>query len=163
MFTRNECEDIISYRDGSPIKTTTGGYVGYDKIQYTGWDILNTPKTKWIFDILFEEFTKQTNIELVCYPDRFGLHRYVQGEMFARHDDTRDENRVWNVGTNLSDTYVGGDFVLYNPEVLLPKTPGQIYTFESAREHEVKEILNGERWSLIMFIWKTHIKKDKFI
>jgi hypothetical protein len=161
MFTKEECDIIISYKDFFPIKTTTGGYPGYDKVQYTGWHIINGPETKWMFNRLFSEFTKQTGIELIDFPYRFGLHKYVQGEMFTRHNDSGYQNRIWNIGTNLNDEYTGGDFWLYNPDIILPKTPGEIYTFESTREHEVKMITSGVRWSLIMFIWSEHIKKNK--
>ena len=163
MFSIEECNKIISYHDTVPIKTTNGSYPSYDRIQYTAWDVINTIETKWVFDNLFFEFTKQTGIELKYYPDRFGLHKYVKGEMFDKHNDLIDNRRIWNIGTNLSDNYTGGEFYLYEPEFLLSKTPGQIYTFESSREHEVKEILSGERWSLIMFIWRNHIKKHKIL
>ncbi len=52
----------------------------------------------------------------------------------------------------MNDNYNGGDFVLYNPELILPKKQGEIYTFPSVRFHEVKEILKGERWSIIGFL-----------
>lgn len=163
MFSKEECDKIISYHKVLPIKTTNGSYPGYNKIQYTAWNIINTEETRWMFNILFSEFTSQTGIELKYYPDRFGLHKYVKGEMFDKHNDLIDSRRIWNIGTNLNDEYTGGEFYLYEPEVLLSKTPGKIYTFESSREHEVKEILSGERWSLIMFIWRDHIKKNKIL
>ena len=56
------------------------------------------------------------------------------------------------MGVCLNDNYEGGEFILHNPEFFLPKKSGEIYTFPSARMHEVKEILNGERWSIIGFL-----------
>ena len=61
----------------------------------------------------------------------------------------------------MNDNYNGGEFVLYNPELILPKKQGSIYTFLSARMHEVKEILNGERWSIIGFLHIENIELNK--
>ena len=52
----------------------------------------------------------------------------------------------------INDNYDGGEFVLYDPEEPLAKETGNIYTFPSQRMHEVKEILEGERWSIIGFL-----------
>ena len=163
MFTLDECKKIISYSETYRLKTVNGGYPGYNKIQYSGWDIKYDSETKWAFDIIYGEFTKQTGLELISKPNSFSLHKYVSGEMFEKHNDVNDPKRIWNIGTNLNDDYQGGNFILYDPEIILDKTPGKIYTFESIRHHEVKEITSGERWSLLMFIWHDHIKKQKLL
>jgi hypothetical protein len=65
------------------------------------------------------------------------------------------------VGVLLSDDFEGGDFKFYNPgECTLLKKIGNTYVFDTRIEHEILPILSGERYSLLWFLQKEHIKFD---
>ena len=162
-FSPEECKKIIDISSKYPAYSTDGEYGEYTGVNYTNWKIENTENNKWIFDRLFSAFKEQTGIELISEPNMISLMKYTEGDCFERHFDTNRQGRIWNVGVQLNNDYEEGDFILYDPELNLGKNTGKIYVFESAREHEVKMIKKGIRWSLILFIWISHttiIKKS---
>ena len=156
-FTEEECLDIINLSNQLPVVKTDGGYKGLDTINYTGWQIPYCEDSKWIFDRMINVFkVDNTRWNINKYPTHIGLHRYNIRDKFEKHKDD-NKNRMWGIGTNLNEEYEGGDFYLYEPAYLLPKKRGEIYYFQSTRNHEVLEILKGERWSLIMFLCLEHL------
>jgi predicted 2-oxoglutarate/Fe(II)-dependent dioxygenase YbiX len=54
----------------------------------------------------------------------------------------------------LNDDYTGGEYIVYDPEYIIPKEIGVPYVFEANRDHEVKIVTSGTRRSVVMFI--TH-------
>ena len=122
------------------------------KVNYDVWVIDRNEKTKWIFDKIQIYFINETNIKIKKELDKIYIHKYIEGQQFSKHADTYYKTQIHNVGVCLNNDYDGGEFVLYNPEEQLPKEIGNIYTFPSQRMHEVKEILKGERWSIIGFL-----------
>jgi hypothetical protein len=163
MFTRDECKSIIDLSLHLPIKSTDGEYKNDPSINFTNWDIREDENTRWIYNRMLDFFSEKTGIQIETRPVGIGMLRYSVGDGFRRHSDTNFQGRAWNVGVNLNSEYEGGDFILYNPEIILPKIPGEIYCFESSREHEIKKITKGTRWSLILFIWGSHLSKKKFL
>jgi hypothetical protein len=162
VFTKEECKNIINLSK----KLTQINSYGYKnsenlKISYSVWPIDRDDKTQWIFDKIHTYFENETNLKIKKELDRIFIHKYTKGQGFAKHADTGYKTQIHNVGVCLNDGYVGGEFVLYNPEIILPKKQGSIYTFPSARMHEVKEILSGERWSVIGFLHIENIELNK--
>jgi hypothetical protein len=158
-FTLDECKYILNlstsltenYRDDS------------DRgISYTFWSIGNSKSFKWIFDRfdLFLE-SQHSNLKVLSQLDAIHLFRYKTGNKFIRHKDIYYENQAYNVGVNLTDDYQGGEFLLYNPDYVLEKQAGKMYQFYHTREHEVTEIMSGERWSLIGFYFYNNINIKK--
>lgn len=83
------------------------------------------------------------------------LHKYKTGDYFEKHiDELRidDNNRAYVIGFHINDNYEGGDYKLYNPDLLIDKTPGVPYFFECSRLHEITKITKGNRKSAVMFI-----------
>jgi hypothetical protein len=159
-YTKEECLDIINLSKELPIIKNDGGYANSDTINYTGWQIPYHTKYEWIFDRMINVLTMNNNLNISNYPTHIGLHKYNVGDKFEKHKDT-NKNRMWAIGTNLNEEYKGGDFYLYEPTYLLPKEKGKIYYFESARYHEVTEIIEGHRWSLILFLCYHHLNLEK--
>ncbi len=93
--------------------------------------------------------------------DILHIHKYKEGDYFKKHKDNLYPTQIHNIGVCLNDDYVGGEFVLYEPDEVLPKKQGELYTFRSLRYHEVKEITNGERWSIICFLHIENIEINK--
>lgn len=161
MFTKEECEKIISiaksaYMDDS--KT----YFKYDEdIRYKVSNVIRNENTNWIFDKMLNFFTNKTGIKIKKPLDILHIHNYKQGDYFKKHKDNLYATQIHNIGVCLNDDYMGGEFVLYEPYEILPKKQGEIYTFQSLRLHEVKKIESGERWSIIAFLHVENLELKK--
>jgi Rps23 Pro-64 3,4-dihydroxylase Tpa1-like proline 4-hydroxylase len=156
LFSKEECDFIMNL---SKELDQVNPYAYKDKINnekkminYSVWVINRNDKTQLIFDKIHTYFQNETNLKIKKELDKIYLHKYTKGQKFEKHTDTFYKTQIHNIGVCLNDNYEGGEFVLYNPEISLPKKQGSIYTFLSERVHEVKEILNGERWSIIGFL-----------
>ena len=165
LFSKEECDYIINLsKELDELKPY--GYkdsVDNEKItiRYCVWVINRNDKTQWIFNKIHTYFENETNLKIKKELDKIYIHKYIEGQKFEKHADTYYKTQIHNVGVCLNNNYDGGEFVLYNPELILPKKQGSIYTFLSARMHEVKEILNGERWSIIGFLHIENIEINK--
>ena len=152
LFSKDECESIISYNNTHITNWTMG-----DR-KYNSQPINYSLETKWLFD-KFNDFVEgETNIEIRTIKKTIHFHKFVKADWFAKHNDIR-ENRLYAVGVLLNDNFEGGDFKLYNPnEIILDKKIGNTYIFDVRIEHEITPILHGERYSLLWFLQNEHIK-----
>jgi hypothetical protein len=157
LFSKEECNYIINLSKELD-EINPYGYKD-NVIRYRVWVINRNDKTQWIFNKIHIYFEKETGLKIKKELDKIFIHKYTKGQKFEKHADTYYKTQIHNIGVCLNDNYDGGEFVLYDPEEPLLKKAGTIYTFPSARFHEVKEILNGERWSIIGFL---HIKNLDF-
>jgi hypothetical protein len=155
IFSEDECDLIISYVDSN----------------YTNWNMKDrnfkslsidyNQTNKWIFEKLKHFFETETNIKIVNLKKNIHFHKFTKGDWFGKHNDIRDR-RLYGVGVLLNDDFVGGDFKLYNlEEYTLNKTVGNSYIFDVNIEHEITNILDGERYSLLWFLQNTDIKINK--
>lgn len=157
-FSKNEIEKILNYInsieefDSSDISNKQSRHYKYKVIT-------NNSETKWIFDTIDEYFKEKDYIEIIKPLNVLYFHKYETGDFFIRHVDT--DYAIHNVGVCLNDDYEGGDFIVYNPKEILPKSQGAIYDFNSKREHEVTPILKGERMSIIGFFQKENLNLNK--
>lgn len=156
-FSKEECNTIITLSDIFKAKHSSTLFKRED-FNYYYHVVIRNENTQWIFnrlsDFLKEEYP---NNKLYEMPEIY-LHRYLSGNEFAKHNDsTNHPDQLLNIGVCLNDDYDGGEFIAYNPFEILPKIPGTIYTMKSYREHEVKKIIKGERWSLILFLNKNNL------
>lgn len=156
LFSKEECNCIINLSKEldqvSPYGHNDNINKGKITISYSVWAIDRNDKTQWIFDKIHTYFEDEVSLKIKKQLDKIYLHKYVKGQKFQKHTDTFYKTQIHNIGVCLNDDYEGGEFVLYDPEITLQKRQGSIYTFLSGRMHEVKEILNGERWSIIGFL-----------
>ena len=158
MFSKEECEKIISLSNTIPSEKSKKYFPNENEINYSVWNIYRTTETDWIFEKLFIYFTNETGIKIKNKLDIVHLHNYKKGNKFKKHKDNLYPTQIHNIGVCLNDDYEGGEFVLYEPDFILPKKQGSIYTFESLRSHEVKEITEGERWSIIAFLHTDNLE-----
>lgn len=158
-FNAEECNNIIRLSDELKEVHRNDSDRG---ISYTFWSIGNEAKYAWIFD-RFNSFLEQehSDLKVIKNIDAIHLFRYKKGNSFTRHKDIYYDNQAYNVGVNLTDNYGGGEFKLYNPDIVLEKKAGKLYQFYHTREHEVTEITSGERWSLIGFYFYDNISKKR--
>lgn len=157
-FNTEEITDILTYVKQLPVSDSKTFYNrvtrSYEfRTLLMGWD------TKWIFKRIYDYLYEETGIEVKKTVEELYVHNYQVGDYFLKHIDL--PTKIWNVGVCLNDDYEGGDFVVYNPKLVLPKKAGAIYAFESQREHEVLPVTSGERWSIIGFLERGHVGKNK--
>jgi len=153
-FTLKECNDIIelfsklqvTQRDETP-----------RRISYEFCSIPFSKEYIWIFNVFNSFLEDSFDIKVVKNLDTIHLFKYSVGDKFLKHKDIYYPGQVYNVGVNLNDNYKGGDFVLYEPYQIIPKHAGKLYTFKNTVQHEVIEVTEGIRWSLIGFYFYDHL------
>jgi hypothetical protein len=159
LFTKEECEIIESYRDSSVTNWETN-----DR-KYNSWPIICSPENEWIFNKLKRFVEDDSDIKIKSSKETIHFHKFTKGDWFDKHNDVRD-GRIYAVGVLLNVDFTGGDFKLYNPsEYTISKETGNTYIFDVRIEHEITQILSGERHSLLWFLQKEHLdlKIDKLI
>lgn len=157
-FSKEECEKIINLSKIYEPKHSSTLFMRTD-FNYFYHVVTRNDSTQWIFDMLTEFLKTEYPDNKICEMPEIYLHRYLVGNEFAKHNDsTTHPDQILNIGVCLNDDYEGGEFIAYTPFEVLPKVVGAIYTMKSDREHEVKKILSGERWSLILFLNKHHLQ-----
>ena len=154
LFTKNECDNILSI-----FKENEMHWKSKNR-QYNSYELNFNSENEWIFDKLKTFFINETNLEIRKLKGQIHFHKYVIGDWFGKHNDSKD-NRLYSIGVLLNDEFTGGDFKLYNDtELLLDKVVGNTYIFDVNIEHEITPILKGERYSLLWFLQGEHIKNN---
>jgi len=154
LFSSEECRSII-WNENNP---TTDWNLSDRKYGSTLIDY--NEDTKWIFNRLKYFFEKETGIKIIKNKNKIHFHRFSVGDWFGKHNDSREE-RMYAVGVLLNDNFGGGDFKFYNPEeYTISKKAGNTYMFDAKIDHEISQVLDGERYSLLWFLQKDHIKFD---
>lgn len=161
LFSKEECDEIIKFHLNHP-KPYYAENEKRDNVKYVAYTINPKEEGKWIFDKLKNFFTSKSGIEVTNIPDKMYLHHYIVNDGFKKHWDKNKPEREWNVGIQLNSNFVGGDFNLfYEDKVTIDKTEGNTYIFKSEVFHEVTPLIQGERWSLIMFLHYEHISQKQ--
>lgn len=161
LFSKDECKRIINLTQH--IKGTSRDANSKnikrprENISYTYYNICKNDNVDWIFNKITDYLVLNNDIKVIEPFSVIHLHKYEEGNRFERHRDVYYPNQILNIGVCLNDDYVGGDFVLYGPTQIIPKVAGTIYLFKNTREHEVKKIESGIRYSLIIFLYKDNI------
>ena len=152
LFTKEECNSIILYNN-----TDITNWKMEDR-NYNSQPINYSLKTNWIFNKLKIFVEKNVDVKIKTLKKTIHFHKFIKGDWFGKHNDVRD-NRIYAIGVLLNDKFIGGDFKLYNPnEIILNKVVGNTYIFDVTTLHEITPILQGERYSLLWFLQKEHIK-----
>lgn len=73
--------------------------------------------------------------------------------------DVERENDYYKiVGCVLNSDFTGGELVAYDPyDSNLTNEVGVLYTMDATRPHEVKPILSGYRYSLVLFLTRAQL------
>lgn len=153
--------------------------VGYDNSKdwikrYDVWDIPINEETFWFYDRIYKWFSKLSNIQIERgkYFNRSDaahkIHEYNVGDKFDLHADQNDGSidRIWNLGIQLNSDYKGGDYICYdknNIPISISKKTGNVMAYSSDVLHEIHEILQGKRYSLVVKIhsWELYTKRNK--
>jgi hypothetical protein len=166
-FTKEECTSIINLSlELEGIKRDVNSKNverPRENITYTYYNIYKNKKVEWIFKRIEEYLLIEKDIKIDKPFEVLHLHKYLEGNEFEKHKDVYYPKQVLNVGVCLNDDYDGGDFILYDPKIVVPKIPGLIYSFKNTTEHEVTKIEKGIRYSIILFLYNYNIKSNNLI
>jgi len=189
IFTKEECDKILSYRniytdlpyrEAEPIidleNRRIDQFIRLENGKKTGkffnvWDIPNDEETHWFFEKIINWFSSVSNIRIndkKYYPMGCGLHKYSKGDLFQKHIDLTKEHldRRWNLGIQLNEEYTGGEYICYDDsenEIILSKEIGTAVAYDAKTLHEIKEILSGERYSIVLSLTKHTIIEKKSV
>lgn len=160
-FSTEECKLIINLAK-SYSKKHSSTLFNNESIDYFYYCIIREDKSQWIFDRIKEYLNSNYPDNIANLMPEIYVHQYPLGCKFSLHrDDVKYPDQVLNVGTALNDDYSGGEFVLHKPFLILDKIPGSIYNMKASRPHEVYEITEGERWSMIIFFTREQLGISK--
>ena len=162
LFTKEECEYLLSehikWIQSGAISQRTGEWRAYSRKDCN--QSVTIPWSKKATDIILPKLTKLFGITSLPREGAWAM-RYVKGSYFGKHHDsgTGYYDRVLSLIVQLTDEseYEGGELVLYpNKEtleetVIFNKTQGNVIAFKPEIWHEVKSLIKGTRYSLILF------------
>lgn len=163
LFTKDECGKIISFHsEYNRDQHYNNSSENQNEILYEASVLPKNPRTFFVFKKLFDYFESKSNRKLYRYPTEVFIMRYGKGDKFMRHNDTIN-GRVYSVGVQLSENYKGGDYIIYDDEKtnIIDKNIGNTYFMDSSTPHEIKEIEDGIRYSLVSFVHKTDLMEEK--
>lgn len=156
IFSTKECDNIIN-----EIEKVEEFYWDKQDRRYTSYQIYKSEKTDWIFKKIFNFFEKEIGHNLLDNIEKIHFHKFNTGDFFHKHNDLRD-HRIYSVGVILNKDFDGGDFKLYQTTTtIVEKEIGNCYIFDVGISHEITEVTDGVRFSLILFLSDKNMVKRK--
>ena len=171
IFTKSECSKILEIVSTAP---KSDGFTLYNKngvkASFDEYKVYDTKENSWFLDIIKQFIYECVNLRTNELNLDSNILSYTIGDKFSKHVDLspNDTNpRIYTLGVLLNDEFEGGELLVYdniNNQILtLNKIAGNCYIFESTIEHEVKEITNGVRNSLIIHIKNSELVKKNIL
>lgn len=157
IFTKEECNEIISYADRN------GWYKAYYIHLYYKFSVIHE---SWVRNRLYSylktylDIGVKVNVEMT-------VNRYLIGERNELHSDWTDiknsryNDRLITVNTILNDSFKGGDLIVGN--TIIQQKTGHTFYHNSKILHEVTEVTDGERYTLVCFINNKDIITKKHL
>ena len=85
----------------------------------------------------------------------YQLLRYKEGEFYTQHTDSfKEQQRSLSCSLQLNENYVGGEFALFDREIMIRTKPGSAIVFPSnfMYPHEIMPVIKGTRYSIITWL-----------
>lgn len=142
-LSSNQCEQIINQL---PTFTTSRKHFGKGPLIPGIWseNFINTRRIRlekhteqWITDLL--NIDSNNNMMYVCM--------YKKGDVCKLHRDPS----TYTILLALNNAYAGGEVIVDQQEI--PLCTGDCILFKGDTKHEVKEIIDGVRWSLNIWVF----------
>jgi len=161
LFTKEECDYIKSLWNENDFKPST----------ITKGDVSNIVSDSRTSDSLFiSSSTDEKNLILnklnilgiKTLPSEINVLRYKKDNEFKLHTDSSStySDRYKTLVIQLSDEndYSGGSLILYEgtKKYEASKKLGNVVMFSSQLEHKAEKIEEGIRYSMVMWLEKTH-------
>jgi hypothetical protein len=156
LFTSEECDIIISYVENKNDWTRVDDGNRYNLICL---------ELDWVYNRFIDYIKKVENINIS--DSKFvKCLKYNIGDFFKPHKDfnpTLDfyKTFMYNINILLNDDFEGGDFLVNNQ--VYPKQRGWAYYYSSNEIHEVREVTNGVRYSILYGVFSDTIVRNKLI
>jgi predicted 2-oxoglutarate/Fe(II)-dependent dioxygenase YbiX len=83
------------------------------------------------------------------------LLRYREGEFYTQHTDSfKEQQRSLSCSIQLNEDYEGGEFALFDREMMIRTSPGSAIVFPSnfMYPHEIMPVIKGTRYSIITWL-----------
>jgi predicted 2-oxoglutarate/Fe(II)-dependent dioxygenase YbiX len=162
LFTNEECKSILSLtKDWKDSHTSIPNYNLYSsKKDNVRKSLECKPNRNEVSDIVLDKLSKY---DIISIPDNPKILKYEKGCFFVRHRDRGGDWRSVRKKTliiQLSEEsyYEGGELVIN--DVKCSKSIGNTIIMDSGDIHEVKEITEGTRYALIMWLENKHLKQN---
>ncbi len=85
----------------------------------------------------------------------YNLLRYREGEFYIQHTDSfKEQQRSLSCSIQLNEDYDGGEFALFDREMMIRTKPGSAIVFPSnfMYPHEIMPVIKGTRYSIITWL-----------
>ncbi len=85
----------------------------------------------------------------------YQLLRYKEGEFYTQHTDSfKNQQRSLSCSIQLNEDYDGGEFALFDREMMIRTKPGSAIVFPSnfMYPHEIMPVIKGTRYSIITWL-----------
>lgn len=85
----------------------------------------------------------------------YELLRYREGEFYTQHTDSfKEQQRSLSCSIQLNEDYEGGEFALFDREMMMRTSPGSAIVFPSnfMYPHEIMPVIKGTRYSIITWL-----------
>ncbi len=146
LFNQEECELIINLN-----KLNLDKNHSYNRY-YVSSTLMINDDNSWIFKRLKDFFERVVPHKIKKEKTQIHFHEFDKGSWFGIHNDVRDE-RIFGLGVLLNNDFIGGDFIFYvNDSIEIEKKVGNSYIFDVRINHEVREVKEGKRKTLLMFL-----------
>jgi len=171
VFSKEECEKIISIGNKIGVKEATLGKEGKNKKirdSKVSWIYPNN-ESIWIYRRITEIVSELNNKFF-----KFDLYGFIEGLQFTHYQEPGGNykkhmdsflggfTRKLSLTVQLSEpsSYKGGDLLLHTgpTPTVCPKEQGKLISFPSYILHEVKPVIKGERYSLVAWITGPQFK-----
>ncbi len=167
IISSEESQNLISYAQPLLEESKLGSAANYSQAKSKNqkrrsYHIMRkvSPHHITFFDKLSESVSKYSNFILKDnIPIKTNIIKYPTGGFLYKHDDTYHEGlRLVGVG-NLNEGYEGGIFK--TDEKNLNLGTGNVAWFLPNLQHEVTEVLKGERWSIVFWLFNENLVINK--
>jgi Rps23 Pro-64 3,4-dihydroxylase Tpa1-like proline 4-hydroxylase len=175
FFTIEECNSIIELSneflnldiDKTYDLKIDNNHITTNNYSMSRFNIINNEKTNWIFNKCSDWFYSKIKIK-ISNLKWAALLSYKENDYIGKHIDVfvGAEKRRYNIGVILNNNFTGGEFVYYDMngyDNVFPNSVGSIIIYDSNLLHEVKPVIDGERWSLNFMIESQHINEIKWL
>ena len=154
LFTPDECDSIISHIESIDNWKRVDDGGGYYHT-YLEFD--------WVSNRFIDYIKKTENIE-ISKSKFVKCLKYEVGDLFEPHKDFHPnldfyKTFMFNINILLNDDFGGGDFLLNGK--IYPKQRGWAYS--SNELHEVREVTNGVRYSILYGVFSDGITRSKLL
>jgi hypothetical protein len=164
LFTKEECERIIGLKNVYPLLGDNGRRDEFEDFRYKYYTLKYASDIEWVLKRMCDFFEKEMKMPIFLKPTKLNLHHFTVGDEFGKHIDTGNPIKQWNVGLILNEDFIGGDYIIYdendNP-IVIDKKVGNVCIYQSQIPHQVTPVIEGERWSIAMFIYKFAMEPNK--